>query len=989
MDEFFRNFNSKAIAYSFYSCIAVFFWLLALFSVFFSPGLVWAIFAGVSFLSGVLSSLLRKNTIVSEFDAMAEARGLIKASHEFCTLELPGSDELKEKTAETGLGFLKSKNLFIEKLLDIAGFFVLSAVLIFVPRFGVSVVEYYGSQKFIPSGDTTVYWGQDLRFSIFPVKAGMDLHVIADGETLDHNYSEDTFFAFCREIEKNTHYYFVSGTDTLAKGFVNVISPPIEFISASIELPSYIAQTEYPLEFKNKYLVPEGSVLKFELFSAANAVEWKISGAEINKETSVNTVIFEFPASESSCVFVEALTVLGDTLHLDFIVAVIKDLPPDCRITYPPEKILRAGDLSEFDIKITARDDYGLTYAELIMSRTDNTESFQGLFLKGKGPLEVNFLLNAGDFTIKPGETAFVFAAVKDNRPSPQTGFSDTILLIMPTLYEIFISADSSEKADFERAVSFREKGSEIMRDLELLEQRLILADSLSFSDRENFEEVLKKHRLLVDEMSKALDEMRAYFDASMESYMLDSLVFEKSAEIARLYEEVLDEQTKEAFEKLYELAENADENEMSEILGQLKLESGDLLESLEKTLNLLKRLELEKKLEELARRALEIANVSAEIETNNQELATRQLENVRDELERILDEVSDLDEDMMGEKAATETQSASREGEMALQENEKALASAEPSDELTEKLSSMASHLQKASQSMSGMRRGAASTLVKEMMECMLGMSELEESIHNKELSPVFSSASLASCVRTKNTLDSLSSLTSLIETDLGRILADMENELRKPEEQIKHIVIMKLANDAYKSLERMNRMMENTMSCGNSGMLQQLSEMGGEQAQINSSLTRILGSQNLTQRQLAEMGAYQRALSQKLSEMSGQTQGSARILSELEEIARQMELSAKAIERGDISRDLVERQRGILQRLLESQRSMREQQTRPVRTAQRPEGHYAYPFFTGIDNYLENEKLIMNSTVPFTYGANPELFWKHFLKRYYDAGF
>lgn len=985
MDEFSGNFNLKAITYSFYRCMAVFFWFLALFSIFFSPGLVWAIFAGLSFLSGVLSSLLRKNTIASEFDALAEARGLIKTSHEFCTLELPGSDELKEKTAETGLGFLKSKNLFIEKLFDIAGFFVLSAVLIFVPRFGVSVAGYYGSQKFIPSGDTTVYWGQDLRFSIFPAKASMDLHVIAGGETLDHNYTEDTFFAFYREIKKNTYYCYVSGSDTLAKGFVRVASSPIEFVSASIEFPSYIAQTEYPLEFKEKYLVPEGSILKFEFFSAANAVEWKITGAETKKESSANTVIFEFPASESSCIVVEAVTVLGDTLYLDFIVTVIKDLSPDCRITNPPEKILRVGEFSEFDIKIAARDDYGLTYAELLVSRTNNTESFQGLFLNGKGPLEVNFLLNAGDFKIKPGETAFIYAAVKDNRPSPQTGYSDTILLIMPTLYEIFISADSSEKADFERAVSFREKGSDIMRDLELLEQRLTLADSLSFSDRESLEEVLKEHRLLVDEMSKALDEMRAYFDASMESYMLDSLVFEKTAEIARLYEEVLDEQTKEAFERLYELAENADENEMSEILGQLKLESGDLLESLEKTLNLLKRLELERKLEELARRALEIANASAEIETNNPELATRQLENIRDELERILNEVSDLDEDMMGEKAVTETQNASREGETALRE----MASAEPSDELTEKLSSMASHLQKASQSMSGMRRGAASKLVKEMMECMLGVSELEESIHNKELSPVFSSASLASCVRAKNTLDSLSSLTSLIETDLGRILTDMENQLRNPEERIMHIVIMKLANDAYKSLERMNRMMENATSCGNSGMLQQLSEMGGEQAQINSSLMRILGGQNMTQRQLAEMGAYQRALSQKLSEMSGQTQGSARILSELQEIARQMELSAEAIERGDVSRDLVERQRGILQRLLESQRSLREQQTRPVRTAQRPEGHYEYPFFTGIDNFLEIENLIMNSTVPLTYGSDPELFWKHFLKRYYDAGF
>ncbi len=829
-----------------------------------------------------------------------------------------------------------------------------------------------------------------MLFSAFPAQKEMQLSVWTGQNELKSYFAGDTFYALLENPERKTDFAIVMASDTLASGLVNVSSPPLECVRVMIKLPSYIAEAEYPVEFRKRYSVPEGSIISFEFYSRADIISWKTSNALIGPNKTFNSAVLIFKAEESSEFFIEGASVLEDTLREDFFVEVIEDFPPECKIIYPAEKTHSAGDHSDLNIKIAAKDDYGLTYAGLYVSHNSTRSLLQEIILEGKGPVAVDFCVSPDISGMMPGDTAFIFAFVTDNNPSRGTGCSDTLFLVMPTLYEIFSSSDSAETENISRTESFRERGIQLFRDMEVMEQRLRLADSLSDSDEESFKDLIDEHKNFLEDISGSLEEMRNYFNASMETYYFDSLFLQKAFEIAKLYDEVLDEETKKAFEKLYELAQNADEERMGEILERLKNSSEDLLESLDRTLNLLKRLELEKKLEELARRALETADASTSIDENDNQRASRQLSALYEEIESILKEISELNRDLMTENVFREIQKALNEGEAALEEIDKMDGSAHTSPEMTARLSSMSGHLLNSSKMMSGFRRSEASALTEEMKRSMLGISELEESIHLNQRSSSFSSASLASCIRSKNILDSLSGITSLIDGDLGKILSEMESELKKPEYVGKHLRVMKLANDAYNSLERMDRTMENSMSSGSSpGMMESLSNLTGEQAQMNNSLIQVLGNQGMTGQKLAEMAAYQRAISQKLSSISGSSGSGASILSELEEIARQMELSANAIESGEITRELIQRQRGILQRLLQSQRALREQQTRPLRSAQRPEREYIYPFVTGIDNFIQREELSKNIKFSPVYGSEIEKFWIHLLTRYYDAGF
>ncbi|MBN1620808.1 hypothetical protein JW890_08800 [candidate division WOR-3 bacterium] len=944
--------------------------------------LLFSVFFGIVFVA------LKKGNIPSELDRLAGAKGLIKASHEFCTKNIPGSLELKEKTAQSCILLLKENGILKRKLLDIFSVCVIAAVLVFVPRFADQ--KYFKMPEVRPSGDTAVFWGEDMLFSAFPAQKEMQLFVMTGQKELKSYFSGDTFYALLESPERKTDFVIIMNSDTLASGSVDVFSPPFECVRVMLKLPPYIAEAEYPIEYRERYDVPKGSLISFEIYSRADIISWRTSDACVIGDKTDNSAVLIFRAEKESDFFIEGVSVLKDTLRMDIFVGVVEDSPPECKIIDPVEKTFSAQCNSDMNIKIAAKDDHGLTYAGLYISRKSVRNLLQEISLEGKGPVAIDFCVSPDISFMMPGDTAFIYALVMDNNPNRGTSFSDTIFLIMPSLYEIFASSDSAETRNIDRTKSFRERGTQLFRDMEILEQRLRLADSLSDSDEESFRDLIEEHKKFLDDMSGSLEEMRNYFNASMETYYFDSLFLQKTFEIAKLYDEVLDEDTKNAFEKLYEFAQNADEERIREVLERLKNKNEDLLESLERTLNLLKRLELEKKLEELARRSFETADASTGIDETDNQRASRQLSALNEEIESILKEISELNRDLMTENVFSEIQKAENEGEAALKEIDKMDGSAHSSSELTARLSSMSGHLLSSSRMMSGFRRSEASALTEEMKRCMLGISELEESIHLNQRPSLFSSASFASCIRSKNIIDSLSGLTSLIDRDLGRILSEMERELKKPEYVGKHLRVMKLANDAYNSLERMNRIMENSISSGgSSGMMEALSDLAGEQAQMNNSLMQAFGNQGMNGQKLAEMAAYQRAISQKLTRMSGSSGSSARILSELEEIARQMELSADAIESGEISRELIQRQRGILQRLLQSQRALREQQTRPFRSAQRPENDYIYPFVTGIDNFIQREEFSKNIQFSPVYGSEIEQFWIHLLTRYYDAGF
>ena len=99
---------------------------------------------------------------------------------------------------------------------------------------------------------------------------------------------------------------------------------------------------------------------------------------------------------------------------------------------------------------------------------------------------------------------------------------------------------------------------------------------------------------------------------------LVDDEVLAKVAEIQRLMDQIADPELRDAFKRLAEQMANMDRNEVQKALNDLTLSHEELLQNLERTLEMLKQVQLEEKLERAVQQAEEMAERQDRI---NQEL--------------------------------------------------------------------------------------------------------------------------------------------------------------------------------------------------------------------------------------------------------------------------------------------------------------------------------------------------------------------------------
>jgi hypothetical protein len=149
--------------------------------------------------------------------------------------------------------------------------------------------------------------------------------------------------------------------------------------------------------------------------------------------------------------------------------------------------------------------------------------------------------------------------------------------------------------------------------------------------------------------------------------------------------------------------------------------------------------------------------------------------------------------------------------------------------------------------------------------------------------------------------------------------------------------------AQDAMEGLNRTvadllksNESMCSSGACSNPSpsAMSRIPSLTGMQDRVNRqtlSLSRQLGQRRLSPGSAAEslrrLAARQEAIRRGVQEIAGELQGRRDVLGRLDQLGGEIEEAAKALERGQVDRKLIERQEKILSRLLAAEQSIRKQ--------------------------------------------------------------
>ena len=533
------------------------------------------------------------------------------------------------------------------------------------------------------------------------------------------------------------------------------------------------------------------------------------------------------------------------------------------------------------------------------------------------------------------------------------------------------------------------QKAKELKQSIEEAQQKLRGKQTLDWQDKKMLEDLIKQREKL-DQAIDALQKENELLEKKKDNFSEESeRIQEKSEQIQKLMNELLDDETKKMFQELEKLLkENADANQIQKMLDKMDRKEINLEKELERTLQLFKQLQYEykaeqalddlknqiEKQEELLSKTEKLTteekknkdtdkekqNAEGGEKTASEKLAEDQeeLQKEFEELEKSLDELDKLGEELEkpeaspAEEEKQEVKEAQEKSKQELQKN-----SPKKSKEQQQKSISKMKEMEKEMEGMqSSMEMEMDMQNLESLRQIIHGLIKLsfdEESLMKdfsgvQQTDPkyIFLSQNQLKLKDDAKILED--SLLALAKKDafMGSIVTkevgELNSHIDKSVENIKERRKANASSEMQFSMTSMNNlalmlndhynmmmdMMANAQPGGKKKKGQQPS-LGKMQQMLNQQMEEIKNS-GKTGRQLSEemakMAAEQerirrslQEMQEKLKENGGQIPGG--------DLPGKMEQTEFDLVNKQITEQTIKRQKEILTRLLDAEKSMREQ--------------------------------------------------------------
>ncbi len=649
-------------------------------------------------------------------------------------------------------------------------------------------------------------------------------------------------------------------------------------------------------------------------------------------------------------------------------VAAIEDRAPDVEIFAPEDGAPLPRNL-ETEIFWRATDDFGVARASLRFMREGKDEAFREIVLapRSEAPaaeIERRSVWSLEEVDVFPGDRILYHIEVADNNTAtgPGTARTPERRLVVPSMSEIYarIREDDAERTnDLEVAL---EDGREIRDRLRKLSEDLKAEGDLDWSRRRESGAILEKQQELREKMSRIADEFGARLDAAEKNMTASREVADKMREIERLMKRIESEDLRRSIEGLQKLMREMPANELAAAMRDLELDAKALLENMDRTIELLKQVLREERMDELVRRMDEMLKEQTALRDSTARGDTDDLAKKQD---RLGDESERYERELDRFRAEETDSSLAAELEKALEEMEKAglaeemkRAAAELSrgerenaqcsqQNAIDDMVSLFTRLTECRMSMGlAIEREAARAIASSTRE-IVEASKLQEGVAARlggsgragsaELIPdeLVVKTAVESIARSLHELGRTTMAvppTALFH--LGGAMRDIDETLRRMEEE-RGREAAAAASSAYRE---MNLAAIELLRAGSStgggggGARQRMQQMLQQQMTLRQELQRLLerggaGEWSMEERAgMARLAAEQRRMEELARQIAEESRGTGELMGSLDDIAGRMEEIAKELEEGRLDEDLLERQERIITRLLDSQRSMRE---------------------------------------------------------------
>ncbi len=625
----------------------------------------------------------------------------------------------------------------------------------------------------------------------------------------------------------------------------------------------------------------------------------------------------------------------------------------------------------ELPLEIFCADDYGLSSLYLHYFTTPENVRKQeiGTFREGTRETALTYFWDTGPLQLLPGESVSYFLEVFDNDAvsGPKPARTPLMTARFPTMAEIYAGMEAEHSEQVVELEDILEEARTLKEALDQLAMDMRQDAPVSWEKKKEIEGVGKTSGEVLENIDR-IGQALAEDVRRLESHdPVNWELLNKVQELSKLLEEIQSPELKDAIDRLNSALAKLDREAIAEAMAQTSLSQDDLMQGLDRAIELLKQIKQDEKLRALVEEAMRLAEreteLGSELEKSNPDMteAAKDQEDVGDALEQLKQQMEQLAKEASDKDLSKALEEVSRSMDKSglkdmisqsagMLRSKKTATLRKLMRDIEAALYNAADSLASAEQQFSMGRTAEVTEKVRRNIHELLEISKAQE-----ELSMC---AGREACgdpaMRQQTILDGASSVTDrLLEiakeapfmtyktsTDLGKSLREMEDALRAFENKKTAEGItaskeaLRLVNDVLKSL----LVAQQSMCSGQGGMgagsgLQRMRSLSGLQQAINrdaealySRLDQVGRLSESDQQALSRMAAQQEMVRQGMEDVARAMGERRDILGRIEDIIDEMRGVEGRMGSGQIDERLLKQQNQILSRLLDAQKSVQQ---------------------------------------------------------------
>ncbi len=678
---------------------------------------------------------------------------------------------------------------------------------------------------------------------------------------------------------------------------------------------------------------------------------------------------------------------------------VIPDESPTVAITQPGRNLDLAG-TDVLPLVIQIGDDFGFSKLRLgyrlVHSRYEQpalNPTFIPLTLPADQSTEgeIPFQWNLAKLSLVPEDVVEYFAEVFDNDVvgGPKSARSQMYLLRLPSLEEVFTDMNKGHEESIDDLKKSMEEAKKLKESLESISQDLKKNKEPDWQQQKKLEEMAKRYK----ETQKKLEDVKARVDDMVqkmnEQKVLSKETLEKYLELQQMMEQINADELQQFLKQMQQAMQNVDKEKLQQALQQMTFSEERFRQGIERTLNLLKRIQIEQKMDEAKKRAQDIQqqqkNLTEETaKTSNDqqqmnELSKKQedLAGKQQQLEQMTKDLQQRMEEFFTEMPADKLEKLNEQMKQRnLQQQMKQAA-----QQMRNGQRQQAQQQQQQAEQQSGENSQQLDQLQQEMLQNqaqyimnamrrainnLLELSKREEALKQQSQNAPPNSQQLRQNAEDQmNTLQDMGhvlnglgelaqrsfAITPEMGRSLGEALSRMQSALRALESrngaqasQDQNGAMAALNKSATQVQQALQQLMQsgNGSGGGMGSLLQQLQMMAGQQMGINMGTQGLGNGGQLSMEQAAQaarLAQEQEAVRKSLDQLNKEAQETGqrdRILGDLGQISEEMKEVVRNLEQQNVNPETMKKQERILSRLLDASKSMRERDFEKKRKAQ-----------------------------------------------------